>query len=195
MRACVCASHTHTHTHTHTHEQRPVETWLPWLDDDAKVWKGRQEEGGLDGGDPKQRGTRGLTCWLLIARFYFISFFATRWVRRGDLAGFDGHVSLLLLIGRSHSERRVVMQNPILPPPCDSVLMIVIECVVIKKKKKKKKKRVGEKKAIFVGKVREKGRRREGARDRSDDPLKVKTGSSAFDTPSTVKQDGIIEIA
>lgn len=80
----------------------------------------------------KQRGTRGLTCWLLIARFYFISFLQLDGVRPGDLAAFDGHVSLLVLIGLSYSGQCVLMRKF-----CDRMVMMIIECLVIKNKNKK----------------------------------------------------------
>lgn len=79
---------------------------------------------------PKQRGTRGLTCWLLIARFYFISFLQLDGSARGS-SGFDGHVSLLVLIGLSYSGQCVLMRKF-----CDRMVMMIIEYLVIKNKKK-----------------------------------------------------------
>lgn len=87
---------------------------------------------GYIGLGPKQRGTRGLTCWLLIARFYFISFLQLDGVRSGDLAAFDGHVSLLVLIGLSYSGQCALMRKF-----CDRMVMMIIECLVIKNKNKK----------------------------------------------------------
>lgn len=57
------------------------------------------------------RDKRRLIRWLLIARLYFISFLRLNGPVGGS-GGFDGHVSLLVLIGASYSGQCVLMRKP-----------------------------------------------------------------------------------
>lgn len=113
----------------HTRKQLAAEMRLSWLDDDAKVWKDRQEgirRIGTEAKRDKRTDLLAFNCSLLL---YFL--FVTGWGSARGSSGFDGHVSLLVLIGLSYSGQCVLIRKF-----CDRMVMMIIEYLVIKNKKK-----------------------------------------------------------